>query len=103
MPASASDPTLNAPRTWNEFHKKDFGKKESEAWRKERWKAYQDRVVENNKKSAKLADGWVETDQDGLMVRGAQDFYKKLAIRQKRWPIRNQTTKNLNRCFAWQY
>ena len=45
MPASASDPTLHARRARDEFHKKDVSKKESDAWRKERWKAYQDKVV----------------------------------------------------------
>ena len=56
-PASASDTTLHARRSRDEFHKKDVSKKESDAWRKERWKAYQDKVVENNIKNANLADG----------------------------------------------
>lgn len=57
LPASASDPTVHARRSRDEFHKKDVGKEENDAWRKERWKAYQDKVVENNIKNATLADG----------------------------------------------
>ena len=57
MPASKSDPTLHARRARDEFHKKDISEKETDAWRKERWKAYQDKVVANNIQNANLAEG----------------------------------------------
>ena len=62
MPASASDPTLHARRTRDEFHKKDVSQTETDAWRKERWKAYQDKVVQNNLNNANMAG---ELDGDG--------------------------------------
>ena len=94
MPTSASDPKLNALRTRNEFHKNDFGKKESEAWRKERWKAYQERVVENNKKSAKLADG-LGGDGSGWTDGSGGSGFLQAVYDKKRWPIRSKRQKIL--------
>ena len=57
MPASNEDPGLYARRTRDQFYKKDVSEEENKAWVKDRWKAYQDKVVANNKEKNNLADG----------------------------------------------
>ena len=57
MPTSNADPSLYARRSREEFHKRDLSAAENEAWIRERWKAYQDKVVERNVHNSNSADG----------------------------------------------
>ena len=81
---------------------KRFWQKESEAWRKAAGR-HTKKVVENNKKSAKLADGLGGDGSGWTDGSGAQVFTRSWLYDKKRWPSETKRQKIFTRCFAWQY
>jgi len=77
IPASNADPSLYARRSREEFHKRDLSAAENEAWIRERWKAYQDKVVEQNVENSNLADGMGGDGTSWVDGSGASGFLQE--------------------------